>query len=108
MQLARIIMQRDELASVAYPALERIRSETSETVSLQTLVGEQRVAVTELVSPHPIRMSSGIGTPYSLVRGAAGKAILAFLPKREAERLVGGSTDPEALGAELGRNRGGG
>jgi DNA-binding IclR family transcriptional regulator len=101
MQLARIIMQRDELASVAYPALERIRSETSETVSLQTLVGEQRVAVTELVSPHPIRMSSGIGTPYSLVRGAAGKAILAFLPKREIERLVAGSTDPEALNAEL-------
>jgi IclR family transcriptional regulator, KDG regulon repressor len=105
MQLARIIMQRDELANVAYPALERIRNETSETVSLQTLVGEQRVAVTELVSPHPIRMSSGIGTPYSLVRGAAGKAILAFLPKREVERLVAGSTDPDALGVELGRIR---
>src|ERR1700749_4796719 len=101
MQLARIIMQRDELANVAYPALERIRNETSETVSLQTLVGEQRVAVTELVSPHPIRMSSGIGTPYSLVRGAAGKAILAFLPKREAERLVAGATDPDALTAGL-------
>ena len=101
MQLARIIMQRDELAGIAYPTLERIRRETSETVSLQRLVGERRVAVTEFVSPHPIRMSSGVGTPYSLVRGAAGKAILAFLPKREVDRLVAGSTDPAALNAEL-------
>ncbi|GAF43690.1 IclR family transcriptional regulator [Rhodococcus wratislaviensis] len=101
MSLAQIIMQRDDLLSIAYPSLERLRNETSETVSLQNLVGDQRVAVSELASPHPIRMASGVGTPYTLVRGAAGKAILAFMSPKDIARLVPSSTSPTELLTEL-------
>jgi DNA-binding IclR family transcriptional regulator len=78
MALARVITQRDDLVPSAMPGLERIRAETKETVSLQTVIGERRVAVAELVSPHPIRMTSGIGTPYEIGRGSAGKIMLAY------------------------------
>jgi DNA-binding IclR family transcriptional regulator len=105
MELARVIMQRDDLASHAYAGLQRLRSETSETASLMILVGDQRIAVSELVSPHPIRMASGVGNSYTLVRGAAGKAILAFMSQRDIDRLVASSTEPDALVAELDKIR---
>jgi DNA-binding IclR family transcriptional regulator len=78
MALARVITQRDDLVPSAMPGLERIRAATKETVSLQTVIGDKRVAVAELVSPRPIRMTSGIGTPYDIGRGSAGKIMLAY------------------------------
>ena len=101
MRMAKIIMERDDLINIAYPGLERLRAETGETVSLQRLLGEQRVPVIELASLHPIRMASGVGTTYELVRGASGKAILAFMPQREIDRIVPTSTEPAKLAEEL-------
>ena len=101
MRMARVIMERDDLISLAHSGLERLRTETSETASLQRLLGEQRTAVDELTSQHPIRMASGVGNSYSLVRGASGKVMLAFMPKRERDRLVQTSTEPAELAREL-------
>jgi DNA-binding IclR family transcriptional regulator len=42
-----------------------------------------------------------VGATYSLLRGAAGKALLAFLPQRDIDRLVPTSTEPERLAKEL-------
>lgn len=105
MRMAKVIMERDDLINIAHPGLERLRSETMETVSLQTVLGDQRVPTIELTSPHAIRMTSGVGTPYSLVRGAAGKAILAFLPQRDVDRLIPTSAEPAELAVELARVR---
>ncbi|GGO97203.1 IclR family transcriptional regulator [Wenjunlia tyrosinilytica] len=101
MRMAKIIMSRDDLVVLAHPGLERLRSQTGETVSLQTRIGDQRVPIVELISEHPIRMASGVGATYSLLRGAAGKALLAFLPQRDIDRLVPTSTEPERLAKEL-------
>ena len=65
------------------------------------LIGDRRVAISELTSPHPIRMASGVGQPYPLVRGAAGKAILAFMSAKDIARLAPTSTEPDRLLAEL-------
>jgi len=101
MQLARVILDRDDLIAASAPALERLRTESGETVSLQRLVDDQRVPVAELLSPHSIRMMSGVGTPYPLDRGAAGKAILAFLADYRIERLTAVSSAPQGLRQEL-------
>jgi DNA-binding IclR family transcriptional regulator len=101
MRMAKIVMERDDLANLAHPGMERLRAETSETVSLQQLMGDQRFSLVELTSPHPIRMASGVGTPYPLVRGSAGKAMLAALPQREIDRIVQTSTEPRKLAEEL-------
>src|ERR1700722_10143936 len=60
MRMAKIIMDSDDLTNLAYPGLERLRGETGETVSLQKILGDQRVPILELTSPHPIRMASGV------------------------------------------------
>jgi len=94
------------------PTLERLRMATGETVSLHCRVGDERVCVAELISSEPIRMESGIGRIYPIYAGAAGKAMLAWLPDAyETVRLrldqVGPATitDPAALDSELRRIR---
>ncbi|MCP2049542.1 UNVERIFIED_ORG: DNA-binding IclR family transcriptional regulator [Paenarthrobacter nicotinovorans] len=99
MALARVITQREDLVPTAMPGLERLRAETKETVSLQMIIGDKRVAVAELVSPHPIRMTSGIGTPYDFGRGSAGKIMLAHFRAAERRRYVGST--PVVAGDEL-------
>jgi DNA-binding IclR family transcriptional regulator len=113
MQLASVVMHRTEnLAAVASPAIERLRDLIGETVSLHCLLGDDRICVAEYVSPERIRMESGIGGVYPLYAGAAGKAMLAWLPEvldRVATRLEPHGpatiTDPAELAKELARVR---
>jgi DNA-binding IclR family transcriptional regulator len=113
MRLASVVMHRaDDLIAVAMPSLERLREATGETVSLHCPVGDERVCVAELISAEPIRMESGIGRIYPLYAGAAGKAMLAWLPDalesvRGRLTAVGPATivDPPELEAELRRIR---
>jgi DNA-binding IclR family transcriptional regulator len=72
------------------------------------VLGDERVCVAELLSHERIRMESGVGSTYPLYAGAAGKAMLAWLPERIdpiASRLtaVGPATitDEGALRADL-------
>jgi DNA-binding IclR family transcriptional regulator len=81
MRLASVVMHRaDDLVALATPTLERLRELTGETVSLHCVLGGERICVAELVSAEPIRMESGVGKTYPLYAGAAGKAMLAWLP----------------------------
>jgi DNA-binding IclR family transcriptional regulator len=113
MRLASVVMHRaDDLIAVATPALERLRDTTGETASLHCPLGDDRICVAELVSLEAIRMESGVGRIYPMYAGAAGKAMLAWLPALERKlraRLVsvGPSTitDPTALESDLGRIR---
>lgn len=113
MKLASVVMERsDDLVALAAPSLERLRELTGETVSLHCVIGSQRICVSELVSAEPIRMESGVGGTYPLYAGAAGKAMLAWLPDplgRVGRRLakVGPATitDPAELELELARIR---
>ncbi|MCP2049543.1 UNVERIFIED_ORG: DNA-binding IclR family transcriptional regulator [Paenarthrobacter nicotinovorans] len=108
MQLARVIMERDDISGIARPGLERLRSATNETVSLQRLVGDERIVIAELVSGQRIRTASVVGAHYSLTAGGAGKAILAFLPEATRTRIIaqhGGTPNLERDLAEV-RGRG--
>jgi DNA-binding IclR family transcriptional regulator len=113
MRLASVVISRaDDLVAVATPGLERLRDVTGETASLHCRIGDARICVAELVSPEPIRMESGVGRIYPMYAGAAGKAMLAFLPalerKLRSQLAAAGPatiTDPKALDTELGRIR---
>jgi DNA-binding IclR family transcriptional regulator len=74
--------------NIAEASMQRLRNQTGETVGLHWLVGQQRVCLVELTSPHPIRMASGVGQAYPLFAGAAGKAILAWLPVAEVGAVL--------------------
>ncbi|MES1246621.1 MAG: IclR family transcriptional regulator [Actinomycetota bacterium] len=79
MRLALAVMNRaNDLIAVGGPTLERLRALTNETVSLHTILGDERVCIAELVSPEPIRMESGVGHVHPLFAGAAGKVLIAW------------------------------
>ena len=88
MRLASVLLNRDDVLSIVGPRLHRLRDFTGETVALHWRVDDHRVCLMENVSSHQIRMASGLGNAYPLVAGAAGKAILAYLPEDDVERTM--------------------
>jgi DNA-binding IclR family transcriptional regulator len=53
---------------------------TTETVALFVARGDMRLCVAEMPSPQPISFRRGVGYTEKLVRGASGRAILAYTP----------------------------
>lgn len=89
LRLAEIILRRhDNIASTATPHLERLRDLTTETVGLHTPLNGERICILEIVGHHAMRMATGVGHVYPLYAGAAGKAILAWLPKAEVGTIL--------------------
>jgi DNA-binding IclR family transcriptional regulator len=74
--------------------LRAIRNATGETAGLHTRVFDRRICVTEYASTQSPRVISGVGRSYSLIAGAAGKAILSLLPEDEVQRLIALGADP--------------
>jgi IclR family transcriptional regulator, acetate operon repressor len=94
--------------ALARPILERLRNETGETTALFVRRGDLRQCVAELVSPHVLAISRGLGEADHLWRGASGKAILAFMRDDEiaaVTRAMPKSMDKAALLADLSRVR---
>jgi DNA-binding IclR family transcriptional regulator len=89
LRLAGVILRREEnLGSVSTPYLERLRDITGETVGLHAPRNGDRICLVEIVGSHSIRMATGVGHSYPLFAGAAGKAILAFLPALDIEKAL--------------------
>jgi DNA-binding IclR family transcriptional regulator len=74
------------------PLLDQIVERSEETVILAVLEGSAARIVDQRQSPHPLSSSARIGGLTPLHCGAAGKAILAFLPDEQIRTLV--STKP--------------
>lgn len=87
-QLAQSWLAGLNPVGAARPVVERLYEQTRETVSLAVLQGHQHLYVIELISPHALSMSRGIGPKEHLTRGASGKAILAFMQARDAEAVI--------------------
>jgi len=85
---------------VAGPILERLHERTRETVALAALRDHNHQYVMELVSPHVLSMSRGIGPMDHLTRGATGKTILAFMNDDDRNAIIESApkgTDKKAL-----------
>ncbi len=97
-----------DLLSVARPFLERLWKETGETIALFVPQGDSRHCLVELPSPQPLNYKRGQGYTERLVRGATGRAILAWMrPSADEVRVLAQASgiDPAALAAELERTR---
>lgn len=79
-RLAHVWSTTLDLSAVARPVMLEAWSYTSETVALFVPRGEMRLCVAEIQSPQPLSFRRGVGYSEKLVRGASGRAILAFTP----------------------------
>ena len=64
-----------DLATVARPALERLRDRTGESVQLYVRRGDHRVCVASLESPHGLRTIVAVGASLPLSVGSAAKVL---------------------------------
>jgi IclR family acetate operon transcriptional repressor len=86
--LAARRLEQLELRSVGRPILAELRDRTGETVHLGVLEAGQVVYVEKLESPGPLRMASMVGRIVPAHSTALGKAMLAYLPWEQVERIV--------------------
>jgi DNA-binding IclR family transcriptional regulator len=68
-----------DIQETARPMMQRLWSQTQETVALFVPDGMQRRCVAELASPQPLSFKRGVGYSERLVLGASGRSILAHM-----------------------------
>lgn len=87
-QLANAALGHMTLHEVALPYMRVLLERFQETVNLAVLEGHEMVYVEILESPKAFKMSAHVGGREVLHATALGKAILAYLPEEEMERLI--------------------
>lgn len=111
-RLAALIGQKTNLADIAEPYMRAVVDEADEACMLtQPLPHEHKVMVSaSIASSHPLRYEISMFEGTSLLRGATGRAILAFLDKEQVDAAIAveegepdraGPVDRAVLFAEL-------
>jgi DNA-binding IclR family transcriptional regulator len=109
-RLAGQVTHFGDVREAARPILVELTDRSRETVHLAVLDGGEVVNVEQIAGPHIVREANWVGrrTPLNCV--ANGKALLAFLPPEQIERILAGPlprftertiTDPRRLRKEL-------
>ncbi len=81
-----------DVVALAIPHLRRLMAKTGETANFFMLEGEEVICMAQVQSQQAIRAISRPGGGVEMHRSAAGKAILANMPKAEVDRIVEGNT----------------
>ena len=86
--LARAALGSRELPELAQPYLRELRDSVNEAVNMSLLDGTEIVYVARLLSDHLITLRLYVGSRLPAYATSMGRAILAFLPEREAESIL--------------------
>jgi DNA-binding IclR family transcriptional regulator len=89
------------LADLARPILERLTDSTGESSQLYARVDDVRVCVAAVESPNELRTIVAVGAELPLLRGSAGKALLAWSEPVDRRWLRRDVAEPEALERQL-------
>jgi DNA-binding IclR family transcriptional regulator len=88
---------RPELRAAAAGVMRSLAAKIGETVVLHIADGDEAVVLDQVVgTDHVVRVEHRIGSRHPLVKGASGRALLAFLDEPSVARIVGGTDNPEA------------
>ena len=88
--LAAALTTQHDLHEAVLAPMSSLRNRTGETVQVAVLDGRQVVYVERLDSPNTLRMFLEIGRRNSAHCSGTGKALLAFLPRDDLDRLLKG------------------
>jgi DNA-binding IclR family transcriptional regulator len=99
--LAATAMRELPLRELAHPVLERLARTTGESAQLYVRDGDRRVCVDAAESASELRTIVEIGVSLPLIKGSAGKVLLAWLDDHLRARLLEPADDPEGLDRQL-------
>ena len=86
--LAGILLENLSLPQLAEPILIELANKTRATVTLGLISDDKTFVIAQYEGAPEINISSRLGYAASITHGAHGKAIAAFLPRRELEELL--------------------
>jgi IclR family acetate operon transcriptional repressor len=84
----------DGLSALARPAMEKLRSQTQETINLLVRDGDFMVIVERVESPHMLRSAYPLGMRAAMSACSSGKAFLATLPRDEVVAILSRELPP--------------
>ncbi|MDQ2705483.1 MAG: IclR family transcriptional regulator [Pseudomonadota bacterium] len=114
MEITGIQLERIALPALARPFAEHMAEKTRETVNINMLSGYHGVCIDKVRGSEGMQLDLRIGSRGAIYCGGAGKAMLAFLPDADRQRVLAQPmvpltpktiTDPKVLSVELDRIR---
>lgn len=87
-KLHSIVLEALDISSISRPFLQRLCHITGESVQLILRNHYVAVCIDKVESPEALRVRPDKGTVIGLHSGASGKAIMAFLPEDEQEKII--------------------
>ncbi len=90
LELAFLVVEHNDLQQRARPHLYRLVEQCQETVDLSVLDGTHVVYLEVVESPHRVKLAARPGQRLPAHSTASGKALLAFVPPQDLERLLSG------------------
>ncbi len=82
------VMERTGIKQIARPYIERLAEETGETVNLGVRIGGCIAYIDKIESNSTIKVGIDIGTTIPDYCTGMGKAVLAFLPQDEKDKIL--------------------
>jgi DNA-binding IclR family transcriptional regulator len=88
LDLSRPLMDRNPVRRLALPQMRRLSNLYGETINLGMLSGPDVIYIDIIDSHHPFRVTEAPGSRSPIYSTALGKAIAAFLPRGDLERII--------------------
>jgi len=87
-ELGHIVKEQIEIKDYALPIMKDLAQKTEESIDLNILSNGKRVSIEKIESSHDVRRIIQLGKSLPLYCGGSGKALLAFLPDEEIEKIL--------------------
>ena len=88
LRLGLLVAESIDVRRQAQRHLKWLNEQTGENAELHIRQEEARIVIEAVSSPHNLRPFAEVGAPIPLHLGAAGKVLLAWLPRDEREALI--------------------
>ena len=100
-RIASLLASKVRIVDVAKPFMRAVVRDCDETCCLLQYIPERRkvMALHAEFSSHPLRYRIELFQPHSLLWGATGRAVLAFLPPEEIDMAISEADPSPATGA---------
>lgn len=108
--LGQLALNSRDLLQLALQPMQALRDRTGESVHLHILDANERLCIHTIQGTHDLRTVGGVGQRSPLHVGASARAILAFMPEAEREKIIQAPlrpwtratiVDPDVLRKEL-------
>ena len=114
LRIAYLANSNSELVKTAYPYMQKLSTETGETVDLAVWIGQGALFIAQVLTPMPFKPVTQVGRVIPGFANAHGKIYLAYMTEEEQRKVLSGPlpaitpytvTDPAQVAAELERIR---